>query len=179
MPAEPPAAPAPKASEPSPTEAATEEGLAWWRGGAPAASTTPPPGALAASVAPTPVTDAEGAEVQPEGALPAPELRPSDPGTATLGELYLRQGHLREAGEIFHQVLERDPENETALRGLESIARRRTAELQAADLLPEEQPQVRGLTSRKILVLQRYLRRIRAAASGGGDPGDHVPRAAE
>ena len=51
--------------------------------------------------------------------------------------------------------------------------------VQAADLLPEKEPQVRGLTSRKILVLQRYLRRIRAAASGEGDPGNHVPRAAE
>jgi tetratricopeptide (TPR) repeat protein len=114
-----------------------------------------------------------GVEVQPTGSLPAPELRPSDPGTATLAELYLRQGHLREAEEIFRQVLGRDPENETALRGLEAIGRRRGAALTAADLVSGEEPEVRGVTSRKILLLERYLRALRRGE------GSDVPRATE
>jgi hypothetical protein len=114
-------------------------------------------------------------ELQPSGALPAPELRPSDPGTATLGELYLRQGHLGEAQKIFHQVLERDPDNEVALRGLEAIARRRTAALTAPELLGGEEPQVKGLTSRKILLLQRYLQQLRAGAARQTESGKHVP----
>ena len=123
--------------------------------------------------------------MQLSGALPAPELRPSDPGTATLGELYLRQGHLGEAGKIFHQVLERDPDNEAALRGLESIARRRTAALGASGPRTGAEPEVKGLTSRKILLLQKYLRQLRAAGarqpnSGSQtESGSHVPGAAE
>lgn len=134
----------------------------------------PAAAASAAAAAPT-----GAVEVQPSGALPAPELRPSDPGTATLGELYLRQGHLGEAGRIFHQVLERDPDNEAALRGLESIARRRTAELGTGGSTTGGQPEVKGLTSRKILLLQKYLHQLRAAAARQPESGSHVPGAAE
>jgi hypothetical protein len=118
---------------------------------------------------------APGIELQPSGALlgalppsggtSAPELRPSDPGTATLGDLYLRQGYVREAEEIFKQVLARDPENEAALRGLETIGRRRAQKITAADLLANEQEEVRGLTARKVQLLQRYLRTLRRGAA--------------
>lgn len=52
---------------------------------------------------------------------PAPEPEPEDEpmgATATLGELYLKQGHLAEAEQIFYQVLEREPGNSVALTGL-------------------------------------------------------------
>jgi hypothetical protein len=105
-------------------------------------------------------------ELQPSGILPTAELRPSDPGTATLGELYLRQGYVREAEQIFKQVLARDADNEAALAGLEAIGRRRAQRVTAADLLAghEEGKEVRGLTARKIQLLTRYLRTLRRGA---------------
>jgi hypothetical protein len=140
---------------------------------APTASAAPPASTVAVPPSrPRPLAG-EGVEVQESGALPAPELRASDPGTATLGELYLRQGHIREAEEIFRQVLARDSENETALRGLEAIARRRTAALTAADLVTGGEPEVRGVTARKIILLERYLKTLRRGADSD------VPRATE
>ena len=45
--------------------------------------------------------------------------RPAEPAaTATLGELYLRQGHLGEAERIFREVLRREPDNAAAREGL-------------------------------------------------------------
>ena len=41
--------------------------------------------------------------------------------TVTLGELYLAQGHRREAAEIFEQILRADPGNRRAREGLESL----------------------------------------------------------
>lgn len=45
--------------------------------------------------------------------------------TVTLGELYLAQGHRREAGEIFEQILRADPDNRRAREGLESLRGKR------------------------------------------------------
>ena len=165
-PSAPPLAPsAPPRPAPAPVPAAPEVAAP------PPAEAAPPSPAVAASAAPA--VAAGGVEVQPSGALPAPELRPSDPGTATLGELYLRQGHLGEAGRIFHQVLERDPDNEVALRGLESIDRRRGAALGASEPATGAEPEVKGLTSRKILLLQKYLHQLegrRGPPTGDGEP---------
>ena len=121
----------------------------------------PPPAAARSPLAASP-----GVELQPSGTLVHPELRPSDPGTATLGELYLRQGYVREAEEIFKQVLARDAENEAALAGLEAIGRKRAQKLTAADLIAgdEEGGEVRGLTARKIQLLSRYLGKLRRGA---------------
>ena len=41
--------------------------------------------------------------------------------TVTLGELYLAQGHRREAAEIFEQILRADPGNRRAREGLEGL----------------------------------------------------------
>jgi hypothetical protein len=90
--------------------------------------------------------------------------RGGDAATATLGELYLRQGHLAEAEKIFHQVLARDAENEIALRGLEAAGRRRVAALSASELLTGDETEVRGVSARKILLLQRYLHTLRRGA---------------
>jgi tetratricopeptide (TPR) repeat protein len=53
--------------------------------------------------------------------LPAVEAVAEPVATATLGHLYLRQGHLVEAETIFHEVLEREPDNGAAAAGLAEI----------------------------------------------------------
>jgi tetratricopeptide repeat protein len=162
-------APLPAAAAPSPaavafTPAAVPPSL-------PAAPATPPPAPAAQR---SPLAETAGVELQPSGdlgALATPELRPSDPGTATLGELYLRQGYVREAEEIFKQVLARDAENEAALAGLEAIGRKRAQKLTAAEIVAgDEATEVRGLTARKIQLLTRYLGKLRRG------PGTNVPR---
>ena len=66
--------------------------------------------------APEPVPAAEASA----GAAPAERA-----ATATLGEIYLRQGHLGEAKRIFDEVLRREPDNAAALEGLAQLASRR------------------------------------------------------
>lgn len=124
----------------------------------------------------------------PEPALAA-ETAPSVPSiesdaTATLGQLYMRQGHLDDAEEIFRQVLDRDPSHEAARAGLDQVAERRREvdaakeaeeaeeaeqttepdrpELSAEDLLAGDRPD--GLTAKKRLLFERYLERIRRSA---------------
>jgi hypothetical protein len=134
---------------------------------APVAAAPPPPAPAARSA----LADTAGVQLQASGTLEVPELRPSDPGTATLGELYLRQGYVREAEEIFKQVLARDPDNEAALSGLETIGRRRAQKLTAAELAGSEpEPEVRGLTARKMQLLSRYLRLLRGGSERGAGP---------
>jgi tetratricopeptide (TPR) repeat protein len=59
---------------------------------------------------------AEAAPVKPEPA--AAEPAPEPVATATLGDLYLRQGHRDEAERIFREVLRREPDNSAAQLGL-------------------------------------------------------------
>ena len=54
--------------------------------------------------------------------------------TVPLADLYLEQGHLSEAEDIFRRVAEDDEQNEAARAGLETIARRRAT---AAESLPQ------------------------------------------
>lgn len=96
----------------------------------------------------------------------APETRGR--ATVTLGRLYLRQGHLGEAESIFREVLEREPDNTEARRGLQEVALHERPELQAAELLGGYGGELRGegLTDRKRYVLERYLERLRRGGSG-------------
>jgi tetratricopeptide (TPR) repeat protein len=132
-----------------------------------------------APVPPPPLEQA--ADLWPEDDLtPLPELEPArapEPSaTATLGELYLRQGHLDEAESIFQEVLEREPGNAAARGGLGRIGEARRppepepepvqpgpAPLDARRLLAGFQPGRAGggTTARKIFLLNRYLDRIR------------------
>jgi hypothetical protein len=86
--------------------------------------------------------------------------------TATLGELYLRQGHLAEAERIFREVLHREPDNSVARQGLARAAAR-PAEwrpLEGRDLLAGYQPAAGGeveAKARKRWVLNSYLQRLR------------------
>jgi tetratricopeptide (TPR) repeat protein len=134
--------------------------------------------------------DTSWLEAEPEPlaepiAEPEP-VRASEPAaTATLGDLYLRQGHLDEAERIFHEVLEREPEHGAARAGLDSVSEaRRPAPVEppaasAAPTVPETLVDARhlldgfrpalsasgaagsGTTARKIFLLNRYLDRIR------------------
>lgn len=112
----------------------------------------------------------------PPGAPPEPGARP----TLTLGRLYLRQGHAREAEEIFREVLAREPDNEEARRTLEELARagQGAATAPPAADPPEEAPPPplqapellagygggEGVTERKRYVLERYRERLRGGA---------------
>lgn len=108
---------------------------------------------------------------------PEPPLQPSARPTVTLGRLYLRQGHTREAEEIFREVLAREPGNDEARRHLEELERPPEAPGRPALELAEEPPSTvearellagypgnEGLTGRKRFVLERYLERLRGRA---------------
>lgn len=127
-------------------------------------------------------------EPEPE---PLPELElESEPiaavsepvATATLGELYLRQGHRAEAERIFHEVLQREPENAAAQAGLGQLAslaaqpvetappRSEARPLDAEQLLAGFQPTPGqtggdGVTARKIFLLNSYLKRLRQGSA--------------
>ncbi len=112
---------------------------------------------------------------QPAAAAASPPAPPAletaeseeEAATATLGELYLKQGHRREAERIFRRVLERDPGNRRALAGLDRLAELGAKPLTAADLLAVRRSQDRipeGLTAKKILVLGNYIQHLRAGA---------------
>ncbi|MEM7350557.1 MAG: hypothetical protein AAF657_07110, partial [Acidobacteriota bacterium] len=89
----------------------------------------------------------------------------SEPVSATLGELYLKQGHHEEAERIFRKVLETEPSNAVALSGLEKLGVGRSRPLSAADLLAVRSTSGKipeGLTAKKVLVLSNYVKHIRA-----------------
>jgi len=87
--------------------------------------------------------------------------------TATLGEIYLRQGHLGEAKRIFDEVLRREPDNPAAHEGLLQLASRRQERrpLEGRDLLagyePGEEGGVAEVKARKVFLLNSYLTRLR------------------
>ncbi|HEX7183428.1 MAG TPA: tetratricopeptide repeat protein, partial [Thermoanaerobaculia bacterium] len=92
--------------------------------------------------------------------------------TATLGDLYLRQGHLAEAERIFQEVLQREPDNTAAHAGLERLTdmqerqEREVRPLDARQLLAGFRPGPRGegeagARARKVHLLSRYLERLR------------------
>jgi tetratricopeptide (TPR) repeat protein len=142
---------------------------------------------------------AEPASLTPEPALPVaaaafpepepPEPEPSEPiATATLGELYLRQGHLEEAERIFREVMRREPDNAAAQAGLSRLASRAeppkpatppavatgTSPLDARSLLAgfdpaSAPPGAAGVNARRAFVLRQYLQRIREGSQR------HVP----
>ncbi len=112
---------------------------------------------------------------------PPPSQEPEPAATATLGELYLRQGHTAEAERIFRDVLEREPDNTGARAGLESLGASEEPEVAPEQPEPTEMPAAAavvaldarqllsgfrsggGTTARKIFLLNRYLERIRGS----------------
>ena len=137
------------------------------------------PAAWPADVEPSPTAPDWGAAAEPpwEAAAEPPSEAPAEPETATLagspasptatlGHLYLAQGHYDEAEGVFHDVLEREPASVAARLGLaEARRRRREAPLEAAALLgdlAEEELADMGVSRRKVVLLRRYLSRLRA-----------------
>lgn len=111
----------------------------------------------------------------PAEAFAEPAVAPALPvsaapkaASATLGELYLAQGHLDEAEESFQSVLQARPGDTAALAGLESVRQQRGDEAAAfaEDVPAVEEPHVivGGLTARKAALLKDYLERIRRGA---------------
>jgi len=123
--------------------------------------------------APEPVPVPEPPEPEPPvGAAPAPAApepeaaeEPERAATVTLGDLYLRQGHLAEAEGIYREVLHREPGNAAAQAGLARIAASRepaAAAAAAMDFVPAAAGGGAGdRRSRKVLMLNSYLQRIR------------------
>ncbi|HKH44197.1 MAG TPA: tetratricopeptide repeat protein [Thermoanaerobaculia bacterium] len=135
-------------------------------------------------LAPPPVFEPEPVELEP--AVPEPPVPVFEPApepevevvaeaepevaTATLGELYLRQGHYAEAERIFREVLQREPASASARAGLDRLAslgpQPETPRLDARRLLAgyrrdPSRPADVEVRSRKTWVLTRYLDRLR------------------
>lgn len=104
---------------------------------------------------------AEGIFPLAAGAAPTEPAPSTEEATVTMGELYLKQGHLPEAASTFREVLEREPENLQAREGLEEI------ELQQPPPVAEG-GEVES-KERKARALKNYLRRLRT----GADEKDH------
>lgn len=149
----------PEEAEPAAPPPAAEEDL--WAEEPPPSPWSPAPPAPVLPPAPEPVA-----------AEPQPEL-----ATATLGQLYLRQGHRAEAERIFREVLAREPESPAARAGLAQLAvqapaepaRRAVRPLAARELLAGFTPAPAqtggaGVTARKVFLLRRYLERLRKGA---------------
>ncbi len=84
-------------------------------------------------------------------AIDDPEAR--SPMTTTLAEVYLRQGHRREAAEIYRALLEVDPAHEKAREGLKRLEDEEAAAIDPNHLLVE----------RRRAALERYLETLHAA----------------
>ena len=104
--------------------------------------------------------EAEAAEA-PAAAEPEPAPAEGAP-TATLGALYLEQGHLDEAAQIFRQLLDRDGGSEVARRGLEEVERRQAGDLTAALLLSGSAAEGEQGPERTSRMLRAYLGRLRS-----------------
>jgi tetratricopeptide (TPR) repeat protein len=91
-----------------------------------AAEAAPAAAAAAASVAepsppPAPPAAAPVAEPSPSPAAAAAAPVAAAAATVTLAELYLRQGHVKEAERLFGEILDREPGNAAAREGLSRL----------------------------------------------------------
>lgn len=105
-------------------------------------------------------------EAEPAVSAAAAPAAAEPMATATLGEIYLKQGHHGEAERIFREVLRREPANAAAQEGLARAAgrRRERRPLEARDLLAGYEPVAAGeaeTRARKAWVLKGYLQRLR------------------
>ena len=118
-------------------------------------------------VAAPPEPVAVAPEPERVAAPPVQAVPPAEP-SATLGELFLAQGHLDEAEQEFRAVLARRPAEPSARAGLAEIARRRPASAQPPEAPAPEAARATGagLTRRKIDTLRGYLDRLRRASGG-------------
>jgi hypothetical protein len=158
-------------------EGLAAEGIFLFAPPAPPAAASAPVTDLAPAPAPWPVDEApfEARPVEPVPELAPPSPPPSpvpapppaesmpEPATATLGELYLGQGHAGEAERIFREVLRREPENAAAREGLARAAQAPQAPEPIPPPMPSPAPEPVPLDrrARKVQLLTDYLDRIR------------------
>lgn len=127
-------------------------------------------------------------ETEPPPLSPAREKvagEDREEATVTLGRLYMAQGHHAEAVRIFRSILERDPDNEISRKALAELVGEgpeaagpeprpvsvpvRAVEEEEGEEVTEvatERREVtgrRGVTERKIAMLEDYLQRLRRA----------------
>lgn len=160
---------------------------------APPAQVAAEDGPFAVGVLSPSVVDSGGTQEIPRLAAGSERVPPATGATATLGRLYLSQGHEEEAERIFRLVLEQDPTNPVALEGLAELDARTGSEsvespaetagfaaaraslpgpIPAHDLaahLVGDLPSEATPTLRKVRLLQRYLGLLRT-----GETRDHV-----
>jgi tetratricopeptide (TPR) repeat protein len=74
--------------------------------------------------------------------------------TVTMAHLYLEQGHLTEAERTFREVLEREPDNQQAIEGLNTV------------LAQGSGPGDEEAEDQRITMLKSYLERLRSSAEG-------------
>jgi tetratricopeptide (TPR) repeat protein len=79
--------------------------------------------------------------------------------TKTLAEIYLQQGHLQEAYEIYKTLAERDPNNKEIMLKLEEL----TKQLNPSSPLPHPSPRSK---EEQIRFLERWLVHIRGRRRG-------------
>jgi predicted Zn-dependent protease len=100
------------------------------------------------------------------GEVPDEATDEAQEATVTLGRLYLEQGHLTEAERIFRTVLEADPGNPDASKGLSEALGERSS-LKATDLVPSDLLAAAQPAERKRLVLESYRERLRSSTTRG------------
>ncbi len=147
------------ASEPAPQPIAPAQPLDL----APEAPFAFEPGPEVAPQPPSPPQPPPPSPPQPPIAEPLPE-----PATATLGELYLRQGHAGEAERIFREVLRREPENAAARDGLaRAVQAPEPIQAQEPEPIALQAPEPTPLDrrARKVQILTDYLDRIRRGSA--------------
>jgi hypothetical protein len=110
-------------------------------------SAPPPPRAVPPLAPPTPAPPAPARQPEP---APAPESASGELTSATLAELYFKQGFPDKAIEVYRQLIDREPDNDRL--------RRRLAELQA---LPPAPASRRVALERTIAKLEGMLAAIK------------------
>jgi tetratricopeptide (TPR) repeat protein len=79
--------------------------------------------------------------------------------TKTLAEIYLQQGHVQEAYEIYKALIEKDPNNTEIKLRLEELSK----QLYPSSLLPHSPPRSK---EERIRFLERWLVNIRERRKG-------------
>jgi tetratricopeptide (TPR) repeat protein len=140
---------------PAPPVAANTVEVSW-------AAPVPPPSAAAPvpafapqpepQPAPAPSEAPAPAAPPPPPAAPAPEAASGELMSATLAELYFKQGFAEKAVEVYRQLIEREPENDRLRRRLAELQDTRPAPAPASDAGTDQ-------TSRKV-ALERTIAKL-------------------
>jgi tetratricopeptide (TPR) repeat protein len=160
------APPAPRAAPPTPPPVAPAPAPPVVVAPPPKREPGPPPVVTPPHVAPAPVASrAPHPPLRPLEEAPAPATGegadPASLSSATLAELYFRQGFADKAAEVYRQLLQREPDN--------ARARARLEELSASSGSSEDERTLRRQAiERTIARLEELLETVRRKAAAGG-----------